>query len=65
MRRWVLQRLSLAMGGVMLIGAMEGFLYYRFFSRETPREAGKMEGARGKLLQFDPVEVPDLARKLE
>lgn len=49
----VLQRLSLAMGGAGLIGAMEGFLYYRFFNRETAQEAGKTGGARGKLLQFD------------
>lgn len=42
------------MTGALLIGAIEAFLYYRFFTREEAEPVkGKRGGRTGKVLKFE------------
>ncbi|ORY69153.1 endoplasmic reticulum-based factor for assembly of V-ATPase-domain-containing protein [Leucosporidium creatinivorum] len=55
--RSVQARLGLAMTGAFLIGAIEAFLYYRFFTREEAEEkrGGAAERRKAKVLKFEGV----------
>lgn len=45
------QRLALSMGGAVAIGAIEAFLYWRYFTQEPSKEVKTSKAAR--VLRFD------------